>query len=56
MARKIKTPVLPLPPGRLECLVGLLDLSVKTLGLRAMEPDVIDLIDAVKAAAEQEGG
>lgn len=54
--RKPKTPTLALPLKRLECLVGLLDLSVKTLGLRAMEPDVIDLIDAVRAAAEQEGG
>jgi len=35
-------------------LAGLLDAAIKTLGIRAMEDDVVDLMQVVKAAAQAE--
>ncbi len=45
---------LELSPERLKTLVGLIDVAVKAIGIRAMEDDVLDLVQALKALnAEQ---
>jgi hypothetical protein len=43
---------LDLTPAQFQVLAGLLDAAIKTLGLRAMEDDVVDLMQVVKAAAK----
>jgi hypothetical protein len=45
---------LDLTPAQFQVLAGLLDAAIKTLGIRAMEDDVVDLMRAVKAAAQAE--
>ena len=45
---------LELTPAQFQVLAGLLDAAIKTLGIRAMEDDVVDLMQAVKAAAQAE--
>ena len=40
---------LELSPERLKTLVGLIDVAVKAIGIRAMEDDVLDLVQALKA-------
>jgi hypothetical protein len=45
---------LDLTPAQFQTLAGLLDAAIKTLGIRAMEDDVVDLMQAVKAAAQAE--
>jgi hypothetical protein len=45
---------LDLTPAQFQVLAGLLDAAIKTLGIRAMEDDVVDLMQAVKAAAQAE--
>jgi hypothetical protein len=47
-----KKMALNLTPAQFQVLAGLLDQAIKTLGLRAMEDDVVDLMQAVKAAAK----
>lgn len=45
---------LELSPERLKTLVGLIDVAVKAIGIRAMEDDILDLVQALKALnAEQ---
>jgi len=45
---------LELSPERLKTLVGLIDVAVKAIGIRAMEDDVLDLMQVLKALnAEQ---
>jgi hypothetical protein len=43
---------LELTPAQFQVLAGLLDAAIKTLGIRAMEDDVVSLMQAVKAAAQ----
>ncbi len=43
---------LELTPAQFQTLAGLLDAAIKTLGIRAMEDDVVDLMRVVKAAAQ----
>jgi hypothetical protein len=43
---------LELTPAQFQTLAGLLDVAIKSLGIRAMEDDVVDLMQAVKAAAQ----
>jgi hypothetical protein len=43
---------LDLTPAQFQVLAGLLDAAVKALGLRAMEDDVVDLMQVIKAAAQ----
>ena len=40
---------LELSPERPKTLVGLIDVAVKAIGIRAMEDDVLDLVQALKA-------
>jgi hypothetical protein len=42
---------LNLTPEQMQVLAGLLDAAVKTIGVRAMEDDVVDLFRAIKSAA-----
>lgn len=43
---------LDLTPAQFQVLAGLLDAAIKTLGIRAMEDDVVDLMQVIKAAAQ----
>lgn len=45
---------LDLTPAQFQVLAGLLDQAIKTIGIRAFEDDVVDLMRAVKAAAQAE--
>lgn len=45
---------LNLTSAQFQTLAGLLDAAIKTLGIRAMEDDVVSLMQAVKAAANKE--
>jgi hypothetical protein len=45
---------LDLTPAQFQVLAGLLDAAIKAIGIRAMEDDVVDLMQAVKAAAKVE--
>ena len=45
---------LDLTPAQFQVLAGLLDVAIKSLGIRAMEDDVVDLMQIVKAAAKVE--
>ena len=40
---------LDLTPAQFQALVGMMDVAVKTLGIRALEDDVVSLMQAVKA-------
>jgi hypothetical protein len=42
---------LDLTPAQFQALVGLLDVAIKQVGIRAFEDDVAGLMQAVKAAA-----
>lgn len=44
---------LNLTPEQFQALVGLLDVAIKQVGIRAFEDDVAGLMAAVKAAAAQ---
>lgn len=44
---------LNLTPEQFQVLVGLLDVAVKATGLRALEDDVVSLMQAIKAAAQE---
>jgi hypothetical protein len=39
---------LNLTPEQMQVLAGLLDAAIKTVGVRAMEDDVVDLFRAIK--------
>jgi hypothetical protein len=41
---------LNLTPEQMQVLAGLLDAAIKTVGVRAMEDDVVDLFRAIKSA------
>ncbi len=41
-----------LTPQQFQTLAGLLDVAIKSLGIRAMEDDVVDLMRAVKDATK----
>lgn len=41
---------LSLTSEQMQVLTGLLDAAIKTVGVRAMEDDVIDLFHAIKSA------
>ena len=43
---------LDLTPAQFQTLAGLLDQSIKQIGIRAFEDDVADLMRAIKAAAQ----
>jgi hypothetical protein len=43
---------LDLTPAQFQALVGLLDVAIKQVGIRAFEDDVAGLMAAVKAAAQ----
>jgi hypothetical protein len=43
-----------LTPAQFQALVGMMDVAVKTLGIRALEDDVVSLMQAVKAAAQEQ--
>jgi hypothetical protein len=43
---------LHLTPAQFQALVGLLDVAIKQVGIRAFEDDVAGLMQAVKAAAK----
>lgn len=43
---------LTLTPEQAQVLLGLLDIAIKSVGIRAMEDDVVGLMRAVKAAAQ----
>jgi hypothetical protein len=45
---------LELTPAQFQTLAGLLDAAIKTLGIRAMEDDVVDVMQVIKAAAQTE--
>lgn len=45
---------LTLTQEQFQALVGLLDVAVKQVGLRALEPDVVGLFGALKAAIPAE--
>lgn len=42
---------LDLTPAQFQVLAGLLDQAIKVIGIRAMEDDVVSLMQAVRAAA-----
>jgi hypothetical protein len=43
---------LHLTPEQTQALLGLLDVAIKQVGIRAMEDDVVSLMQAVKAAVQ----
>ncbi len=43
---------LQLTSPEMQALIGLLDVAIKNVGIRAMEDDVIGLIAAIKATAK----
>jgi hypothetical protein len=43
---------LHLTPEQAQALLGLLDIAIKQVGIRAMEDDVVGLMQAVKAAVQ----
>jgi len=43
---------LTLTPTQAQALLGLLDVAIKQVGIRAMEDDVVGLMQAVKAAVQ----
>lgn len=43
---------LHLTPEQAKALLGLLDIAIKQVGIRAMEDDVVGLMQAVKAAVQ----
>jgi hypothetical protein len=46
---------LTLTKEQFQALVGLLDVAIKSVGIRAMEPDVVGLFDVIRnAKPEQE--
>lgn len=45
---------LHLTDTRAETLAGMLDVAVKAMGLRALTPDVIDLVGAVQAVVGEQ--
>lgn len=46
--------ILELSTQRLSTLVGLLDVAIKSVGIRAMEDDVLELMQALKALNSQQ--
>ena len=42
---------LNLTPEQFQAMVGMLDVAIKQIGLRAMEDDIVGLMGAIKAAA-----
>ena len=45
---------LDLTPAQFQTLAGLLDQAIKQIGIRAFEDDVVSLMQAVKAAAQEQ--
>jgi hypothetical protein len=43
---------LTLTQEQAQALVGLLDIAIKQVGIRAMEDDIVGLMQAIKAAAK----
>lgn len=43
---------LELTPSQFQALVGMLDIAIKQIGIRAMEDDIVGIMNAVKAAAQ----
>jgi hypothetical protein len=43
---------LDLTPQQFQALVGMLDVAIKQVGIRAMEDDIVGLMAAVKATAK----
>lgn len=46
--------MLELSTQRLNTLAGLLDVAIKSIGIRAMEDDVLELMQALKALNSQQ--
>jgi hypothetical protein len=42
-----------LTPAQFQVLAGLLDQAIKSVGIRAMEDDVIDLMRVIKSVAQK---
>ncbi len=40
-----------LTPAQFQALVGMLDIAIKQIGIRAMEDDIVGIMATVKAAA-----
>jgi len=43
---------LELTPEQFQALVGMMDVAVKQIGIRALEDDIVSLMSAIKAAAQ----
>ena len=42
-----------LTPAQFQTLAGLLDQAIKTIGIRAFEDDVVDLMGVIKTATQE---